>query len=268
MDRRHPDGRKFTDSIRTGGHLKQQGNKWGLPIVRCTYTSDSRWEKYISLIHEDIHNAINEDPTDSDLLLTLECPIIEDRAYLENATLEDARDKYDEWVWEQIRGFQDTILEGEDELYMGEEGYQTAKDTFKHWDVNEVQPARKDGKVGIPRMQIDKLMLLYPFIEPRWSFFIYADQASVDSVVNHAGENERNKSGCYYFTVVRSDLIVREHGVGTDERHFDDVNCRNFLEETRRKIKAYDFVDLVISIINDEWRYMYWTGPDGICGMF
>jgi len=259
---------KATDSIRQGGLLKQQGGKWGLPIVRCTYSSDARWEKYMSLLHKDISNSINEDSTDVDLLSSLSCPIIEDRARLDNATLEDARTKYDEWVWEQMRGFQDTILEGEDELYMGEPNYRKAKDMFKEWDVHEVQLAKQKGRIGIPHMTVDQINLLSPFMEPRWSFFILADQASVDSVVDHAEEGERMKSGCYYFTVVRSDLIVREHGVGADDRYFDDIKSLNFMEETRRKVKAYKFVDLVISIINQEWRYMYGAGSDGICDVF
>ena len=222
----------------------------------------------MSLLHKDISNSINEDSTDVDLLSSLSCPIIEDRARLDNATLEDARTKYDEWVWEQMRGFQDTILEGEDELYMGEPNYRKAKDMFKEWDVHEVQLAKQKGRIGIPHMTVDQINLLSPFMEPRWSFFILADQASVDSVVDHAEEGERMKSGCYYFTVVRSDLIVREHGVGADDRYFDDIKSLNFMEETRRKVKAYKFVDLVISIINQEWRYMYGAGSDGICDVF
>lgn len=90
----------------------------------------------------------------------------------------------------------------------------------------------------------------------------------MDSVVDHAKENERERLGCYYFTVVRSDLIVGEHGVGSDGLLFDDEGSHNFREETQRKIKAYDLVDLVISIINDEWRYGYMTDSDGICDYF
>jgi hypothetical protein len=87
-------------------------------------------------------------------------------------------------------------------------------------------------------------------MEPRWSFFIFADQdhASVDSGVDHTGEDERRGLGCCYFNVVRRDLITSEAGAGPDDLHFDDEECRNLMEETRRKIKVHDFVDLVIYI--------------------
>lgn len=79
--------------------------KWGFSIVRCTYSSQSRWDKYLRRIHSDIDRFLNY-KEDAGLRETLNVFVIENEA-LDGATWKQARDKFDEWVWDELKNRED-----------------------------------------------------------------------------------------------------------------------------------------------------------------
>jgi hypothetical protein len=64
-------------------------------------------------------------------------------------------------------GHYKTQLSGGEELYIGEDAYRRANDTLAEWDTNKVQPAKEEGRIGIPRVGVNQSNILSPFVQPR-----------------------------------------------------------------------------------------------------
>ena len=80
----------------TNSHL----DVWGFVIVRCSYTNEARWDAFFANIKADIFtNGRNASVTSINQLNEwLRWTIIEDREVLENANMQVACTKFDEWV--------------------------------------------------------------------------------------------------------------------------------------------------------------------------
>jgi hypothetical protein len=132
------------------GHMKSDNqNKWGLPIVRCTYRSQERWDQFLALYYRHNYQDFLDQDTENgpDLQSTLVCNIIEDRAQLEGASWKQAREVFDAWVPQDMEAHP-----------LGPLPVQsfTPKDPKEKW------------KEDIRR-------------SPYWHYFIYVDEASIAS---------------------------------------------------------------------------------------
>lgn len=161
------------------GHMKRDNQmKWGLPIVRCTYKSQPRWEQFLAVLHGHIqHDFLDKDPENGpDLQSTLVCNIIEDEERLEGASWKEARNVFDEWVLQDIKAHP---LEPPIVFHPVISTYKREKNKFKE-DI-----ARS----------------------PYWQHFIYVDETSVASVLDHVpSEMMKVMSPHYWITVVISRL--------------------------------------------------------------
>ena len=116
---------------------------WGWSIVRCTYASDDEWAAFLTRFRNDIDDYFRFQ-SDVDLRLRLRIPVVEDRKRLDGAT------------WEQARtAFMDMLQEDS-----------------KNRDGNSWHLPDPQSRIGWAKHEI-----------PQSTFFIFADQASVLSVV-------------------------------------------------------------------------------------
>lgn len=157
--------------------------------------------------------------SDASLRATLKIPIIEDAARLDGVTWKQARTRYNEWVWDYLK----------------------QKPGFNPlWDISKIEE-----KVG-------HMITRSPHLE----FFIFADQASVDSVVDCT---TLDAPGAYFFTLVATGLrTTRIFSVD------DDLNIMKDDEEREEaKFRLYDFVRVYASIVSNTWPE-YMREEDGI----
>lgn len=210
------------------------------------------------MISNDVEEFLKH-PNDQDVLQKFELSIIEDSS-LDGATWREARTKFDRGAWEQVKdlGVRDIDLDFSPMANV----YRCAREMFVELDTTLVQPAKTDGK--IPLMTKQQLAKIESVFSPRWAFFIWAGNASVDSVVDHADAMEREELGCYYFTVVMSNFTFREARSGHSKFFLDYEDYTHWLEETQRKYKAWDLVDVCALIADDRWQYGSPQSADGI----
>lgn len=194
-----------------------QQRKWGLKIFRCTYTSQPRWEKYVSLIHHHIRES--DVHAYEKTLEDLDCPIIEDREKLDGATWKQARTMFDEMVLADIKA----------------------------------DPPSDHHMIVVPPIGTKKRLEFDMQSTPRLQYFIYADQASVDSVVDCTSEHPQWSEGDYWFTVVFTGLLrpqisevddngvwIRDYELDPDEPSGNDNDTWKGLYQ---KIKLTDFME-------------------------
>jgi hypothetical protein len=88
-------------------HIERNGlTQWGLPIVRCDYTSQPRWEEFLATLRKYAEDKyLNREDYYGPLLRPmLRFPIIEDEALLESANWREARHVFNKWVLEDMKG--------------------------------------------------------------------------------------------------------------------------------------------------------------------
>jgi hypothetical protein len=87
-------------------HMDENGLRfWGVPIVRCTYASDSRFNGFLAVLRNDANKYFLDVDEDCGEVLkaTLQFPIIEDKDTLEGATWREARKKFNTWVPQDMK---------------------------------------------------------------------------------------------------------------------------------------------------------------------
>ena len=163
--------------------------------------------------------------TDADLRASLELPVIEDSARLDVATWKEARTRFDEWAWEELK---------------------QRPEFDQSWEIS-----KREEKVGY---MINRL--------PHLEFFIYADKASVDSVV---GCVDIKADGAYFFTLVAT-ALKKPRVVSYD----DDYNIIEDDEEEEeaksalwQRFKVNEVAIAYSSVAIDQWPG-YLRGKDGI----
>jgi hypothetical protein len=198
--------------------IKSSKADWGFSILRCTYESDEEWATFLKRFRDDLNGDLCFE-TDEDLRIKLRIPIVEDRELLNGAT------------WDQARTF-----------FM-----ETLQDDSKKRDGNSQHLPDSNSRIGWAKHEI-----------PQSTFFIYADQASVSSVVRCDERKEAKMgNGAYYFTLVWADHT--QHGVEgramTQEEieEIDDSPDSEYHQLTRQNFKIYDFVTLYVHIVEDMW---------------
>ncbi|RDW58793.1 hypothetical protein BP6252_13269 [Coleophoma cylindrospora] len=166
-------------------------NKWGFVILRCTYASNEKWDKFMSAVREVARKCIKF----KDVRDAFVWNIIEDRDLLEGASLFDASRIFVEWVkvegMKELEGRQ-VIEEDEDEDEGGEE-----KD-----DDNEDKG--EDGEEGYYDGYDD------PTPYPRYKFFVYVDEESLDNVLEHPDLEDMESSRNYFNLVYAENLVSWE----------------------------------------------------------
>ena len=206
---------KIVDMIQNG-----QLQNWGLSIVRCTYASQFRWDRYISLIHRHIQERIYHDLLRS----TLNCPIIEDRDRLDGATWKQARGIFDEWVVADIKA--------------------NPPDYSKF-----SQP---------PPTEANKRLESDIYRAPRWEYFIYADQASMESILDCTEEDPWMSKGDCWLTIVTTGLkqprqfFEDDNGVWIRDYEGDLSDGIDSWKGLCQKIKAMDVVPAYVDIVQGE----------------
>ena len=217
--------------------------KWGFVIYRCTYSSQARWDEFMSAIKNDLNQYLAADE-DKDLRDTIDWTVVEDEANLEGATWEEARVAFDYWVTDELA-----------------DGANIENTTSRPWEVQ--------APLGDHWSYDDKFAKRL-LREPRYSHFIYVDEAAVNSVLDF----DRWESGQYYITLVqtsRLDPYVREINDDGEEVELEEPGVppeieeyESFWQNLRRKIKADRLVALYGAVAQGDWPEGFETEDDGI----
>lgn len=189
---------------------------WGFSILRCTYQSDEEWNTFLTRFRDDLDSYFRFE-SDKDLRSRLRLPVVEDRKLLDGATWDEARDFFME----------------------------TLEDDSKKRDGNSRHLPDPQSRVGWAKNEI-----------PQSTFFIYADQASVSSVVDCEQTTEaKMDDGAYYFAIVWADHTQPEGRARTEEEleEIDDSPDSEYHQLTRQNFKVYDFLELYVHIVEDMW---------------
>jgi hypothetical protein len=177
----------------------------GFVIFRCTYSSQEKWDKFLTLAKQEFHHYSVEDVYDK-----LAWTIIEDTETLDGATILDTSRNFREWV-ENV---------GREELQGS---------VFKDpW-----------------------------YAAPRYSYFIYIDEESLQSVV--VAEKAREPNG-YFCKVVREDSVMLREEERQAGRIPDDLDLEDEdeLRDLRKRVKLDDIVDVYTALLDNEtWWNMY-----------
>lgn len=199
-------------------------DKWGFNIYRCSYLSQGRWEKFISLLKEDTKEYLEND---QDLWETLEWKIIENEEALSGKGWKETREFHDAWVLEELRKKAENGNELELPDYMSE---------------SEKLEARVDT-------------------QPHFEFFIFADEVSINSVVDGDANNKRGAPGGYYITLVQSGLVTHrgewdedwDEDAGEERPEIDEGNPEH-MKALLRNFKAWELVNLYNAILQGDWH--------------
>lgn len=76
---------------------KYKLKQWGFVIFRCTYNSQEKWDKFVTLAKEDAHNYFESTRTE-DLYDKMAWTIIEDPETLDGASTVETSRRFREWV--------------------------------------------------------------------------------------------------------------------------------------------------------------------------
>lgn len=121
----------------------ENAQAWGFVFVRCTYTSDARWKKFLAAVeHKALEQlkSVNEIPYAKDFLQRIwKFTTVEEKDKLANATLSEASVAFQEWV-------------------------------------------RSDGAPILPEGR--------GYGIPRWQYYIYVNEESIESVLNAKYANQ------------------------------------------------------------------------------
>ena len=74
--------------------------QWGFVIFRCTYSSQEKWDKFLALLKEDVHNYFEWTATE-DVYDSMAWTIIEDADKLDSADIVETSRRFKDWVGNQ-----------------------------------------------------------------------------------------------------------------------------------------------------------------------
>jgi hypothetical protein len=140
-------------------HLKDFNNKeWGFAIVRCDYSSQERWEKFLSFIKEDAKDYLD---TNTDIWKALTWTVIENPA-LDRADFTEASNRFGQWA---IRDLE--IIEAE------EKGTEVTSEPTTSSKDRDPESDKPEWMKYLDRSDL-----------PRHHYFIYIDKEVIDSVID------------------------------------------------------------------------------------
>ncbi|KAL3418775.1 hypothetical protein PVAG01_08997 [Phlyctema vagabunda] len=153
-------------------------DKWGFRIYRCDYTSQETWDKFLSLIKEDAREVLEEYGT-AECFNTLGWNVIENKEALNGKS------------WKEVKA-----------------------SIHDPWVLAELEKERKEGRDREWGDHLSEAVILQNRVEmhPEYEFFIFADETSVNSVVDCDKNATRSAPGGYYITIVQSDLVSKQGG--------------------------------------------------------
>ncbi|KAL2129955.1 hypothetical protein VTI74DRAFT_7060 [Chaetomium olivicolor] len=187
----------------TRWRLKQ----WGFVIIRGTYSSQSKWDKFIHLAQEDARDYF-EQRRMLDLYDKMAWTVIEDGAALDGASLEVAQKKFREWL-------------------DGDEG---KKDM--------------EGSIFVKKGVV--------YRGPRYSFFLFVDEESLESVVD---EGKAKEEGGYVVKLV-VEWVGQEGEVGEEEEELDEDDRERVLEDVRKRVKVDELVKVYAHLLDVNTWYI------------
>lgn len=211
---------------------------WGLHIYRCTYssTTDEEWSRYISMIRKDAYECLKE-LDEKDLLDTMEWTVVEDPT-LDGVTWQEARDRFDE----RLRN----------ELLALEKPYQS---------FIESVPGGIDT-FWTPKGKINS----YIHLKPSHEFFLFADEASVRSVIDRPEESNVINSKFNFLTLVKNGLqdngmeahsdLLEEMGESREDEDEEtpDDDDEQYWRDLRKMVQAWDLVKVYATIKAGGWQ--------------
>src|SRR5437868_5952787 len=124
--------------------------KWGFVIYRCTYTSQEKWDKFMALIKEDAKEYL-QDENDQDLWQSIDWRVVENEEALGGNDWKEARSVFDAWVTSELK-----------------------KETEEGREIRDWPDYLTESEKF--RLRVKQA--------PHYRFFIFADEASVNSVVD------------------------------------------------------------------------------------
>lgn len=215
MSRGAREARKYLLQIHE--HMETENQpRWGLPIVRCTYTSQQRWDDFIAQFTSDIHEYYLQHELDARLSDSLHLPLIENRDLLENASIEEARKTFDEWITEDM-----------------------ALHFLGPCPWREMRVKTDDTRERLYN-ELDR--------SPYWNFFIYVDEAVLSSVVDSTTRKEWrtiSEGDDYYIILVPSTLRLERSQVrDLNGKPYEDDKMDDF-KKTRAAKFALDYSTIV-----------------------
>ena len=189
---------------------------------------------------------------------------------------EDAReylqDENDQDLWQSIDW---RVVENEEAL--GGRDWKEARSVFDAWVTSELKKETEECREI--RDWPDYLMESEKFRlrvkqAPHYRFFIFADEASVNSVVDCDKNNTRGVPGGYYITLVQTDLVEKEGewDAEYDEDEEDEGDVRDVKDgedpEYRKALlqnfRAWDLVVLYASVLNGDWHEGFEQTDNGV----
>ncbi|KAK4204964.1 hypothetical protein QBC40DRAFT_216277 [Triangularia verruculosa] len=179
--------------------------QWGFVIVRGTYSSQLKWDKFMRLAQEDARDYF-EQRRMLDLYGKMVWTVVEDVAALDGASLEVAQEKFREWL-------------------NGEEGRQDMEGSV----------FAEEGVV---------------YRGPRYSFFLFVDDESLESVVDEAKAREE---GGYVVKIVAKGSREgewQEGGEGGEEEELDEDDRERKLEDVRKRVKVNTLVQVYACLLD------------------
>lgn len=141
---------------------------WGFVIFRCTYGSQEKWNKFLSIIKDSARKGLGDEPLWDSLTWT----IFEDPEHLNGASMVDVSHRFAEWV----------------------KGTEEMRDTTIALDPEAMGDVHESASIG--PWDIED----WPSY-PRYLYFIYVDETSLESVVD---ETKAGLRGGIYFTLGRA----------------------------------------------------------------
>ncbi len=200
-------------------------NYWGLRIYRTTYNDDKRFQKFIELLKADSEEVLTESD-DSDLVEYLKWEIVDDEQNLENKTWEETRTFHDNWVLTEL---ENEAAEGKDQ-------------TIRH-------PGLSEQEILGWRTQTT----------PRWEFFIFADEESVNSVVDADASNTRGRPGTFFVTIVQSNLVDKSE-MNFGEGDESEIPRKAYWQ----RFKGWEIVEAYAGLLSGRWPHNFQVEKDGL----
>lgn len=184
----------------------------------------------------------DEDPDCyADLLKGISWQVIEDRSKLSDKSWEEVRDVHDAWVLSELD--KETANEGNNDDKSGE-----AKES--NFMIRMERETNVQSKA-------------------HWEFFIFADDESVDSVVDADANSTRGQAGTYFITVVQSNFVCKSE-MGFEDSEEEDYEEQELdpvpREANWQRFKMWTMVDVYASLLSGSWPRNGIVGEDGLSG--
>lgn len=188
------------------------------------------------MIRKDAYECLKESD-EKDLLDTMEWTVVEDPT-LDGVTWQEARDRFDERLRNELLALEKPYQSFIESVLGGIDTFWTPK-----------------GKINCDIL-----------LKPSHEFFLFADEASVRSVIDHLEESNVTTSKFYFLTLVRNGLqddgteahsdMLEELGQSREDEDEEilDNDDEEYWRDLRKMVQAWDLVKVYATIKAGGWQ--------------